>query len=266
VLLVLLLLLLLLRLLPPRLLLLLLLLPRLLLLLLLLLLLPQLLLLLLLLACCCHDPAAHAKGDLLLLDVRCTGSCECAMHPTTHSTSPDAMPTPARQYPLPLSSSHPHTLTCITRASLSQGHIGATDPAPRTRQTASASASTTTTIPPPARRLSRSATSTGRVGRCGPRTCPCESLPGARSLTARSAVQQLAFATAAVVQPPKGAVEAAQPKPRASSSPQRAPMRSRSTSLTPGMWRMVELASEAQHVLLRARWDRLSGWAMGGGH
>ena len=122
-LLVLLLLLLLLRLLPPRLLLLLLLLPRL-LLLLLLLLLPQLLLLLLLLACCCHDPAAHAKGDLLLLDVRCAGSCERAMHPTTHSTSPDALRKPARQYPLPFSSCPTHTLTCVTRGTLSQEHIG----------------------------------------------------------------------------------------------------------------------------------------------
>ena len=74
-----------------------------------------------------------------------------------------------------------------------------------------------------------------------------------------------ASATAAAAQPPIGAEEAAQPKPGARSNPQRAPMRSRSTSLTPGMWRMVELASEAQHVLLRARWDRLSGWALGGG-
>ena len=47
----------------------------------------------------------------------------------------------------------------------------------------------------------------------------------------------------------------------------RVPMRSRSISLTPGMWRMVELAPEAyEHVLLRARWDRVSGGALGGGH
>ena len=40
--------------------------------------------------------------------------------------------------------------------------------------------------------------------------------------------------------------------------------------LDSGMWRMVELASEAQHVLIRARWDRVmdrvSGGALSGGH
>jgi hypothetical protein len=77
---------------------------------------------------------------------------------------------------------------------------------------------------------------------------------------------EAAVATASAVPVSVAADEADQPKPGAVSFPQRAPMRSRSTSLTPGMWRMVELASEAQHVLLRARWDRLSGWAMGGGH
>jgi hypothetical protein len=109
----------------PLLLLLLLLLPQLmlLLLLLLLLLLPRLLLLLLL-PLLPRFSLLTRSGPAALGRQFQRRSCECAIHLTTHSTSPDAVRTPARQYPLPFSSCPTHTLTCVTRATLSQEHIG----------------------------------------------------------------------------------------------------------------------------------------------
>jgi hypothetical protein len=125
------------------------------------------------------------------LDVRCAGSCERAMHPTTHSTSPDALRKPARQYPLPFSSCPTHTLTCVTRATLSQEHIGVGRPRGEAERRLYSAHRLHLRFPSPVARLSSLAKRSGRVGRCGPHTHPCESRPRACSLAARSAVQWL---------------------------------------------------------------------------
>ena len=111
------------------------------------------------------------------------------MHPTTHSTSPDALRKPARQYPLPFSSCPTHTLTCVTRATLSQEHIGVGRPRGEAERRLYSAHRLHLRFPSPVARLSSLAKRSGRVGRCGPHTHPCESRPRACSLAARSAVQ-----------------------------------------------------------------------------
>jgi hypothetical protein len=74
-----------------------------------------------------------------------------------------------------------------------------------------------------------------------------------------------ACATAATAQASVAADEAAQPKPGAASSPQRAPMRSRSTGLMPRLRRMAESALERNRCYIHARWDRVRGGTLGGG-
>ena len=159
-----------------------------------------------------------------------------------------------------------HMFTCATPASLSQCNIGARQSRCEGCIWLSPAQRVPLRLPSRVEQLSRLLRHTGRVRRCGPRTCPCESLPGARSLAAHSAVQWLP-----VTLPLRPSLPWPHLRPH---SPSLEPLALGSTCLyaiapaclTPGMWRMVELASEAQHVLLRARWDRLSGWALGGGH
>ena len=81
--------------------------------------------------------------------------------------------------------------TCATPASLSQCNIGARRSRCEDCIWLSPAQRVPIRLPSRVEQLSRLLRRTGRVGRCGPRTCPCESLPGARWLAAHSAVQWL---------------------------------------------------------------------------
>ena len=130
------------------------------------------------------------RSELLLFDIAFTGSSECAIHPAAHDASPHATRTSARQCPLPFSSSPPHTDVCHSCLPFSGAYRCETTRGEAARRLAPAHRLLLRS-PPPVAQLSSAARRSGRVGRCGRRTRPCESRPGARSLAARSAVQLL---------------------------------------------------------------------------
>ena len=108
--------------------------------------------------------------------------------PTQHA-SPDALSKAARQHLLPFSSSPTHADVCHSCLTFSGAYRCETPRGETARRLAPAHRLLLRS-PPPVVRLSRPARRSERVGRCGPRTRPCESRPRARSLAARSAVQR----------------------------------------------------------------------------
>ena len=159
----------------------------------------------------------------------------------------------------------PHTLTCATHASLSQGHIGArilaAKPQDGSRQRIDYYYDRLRQS-----RDSRAARRSGRVGRCGPRTRPCESRPRARSLAARSAVQRPPLPP-----PPRPRL----PWPRARPpSPSPDPLALRSArpcdrarpACRPGYGARWGQLLEHSRCYILARRDRASGGTLGGGH
>jgi len=70
-----------------------------------------------------------SRCELLLSDFNLINSGKCSIHPATHDVSPDAVSTSARRYLPPCSAYDLHTLTCVTRASLSQVQFDARWPA-----------------------------------------------------------------------------------------------------------------------------------------
>jgi hypothetical protein len=126
------------------------------------------------------------RSELVIFNIAFTGSGECATHPASHATSPDAMRTSVRQYPLPFSSSpiHAHLRhSCLT----SQWHTGASRPRGEAATRLAGPHRVALRSPTRFYRLSRSVRRSRCVGVCGPRTHPCESRPVlARSQLAHS--------------------------------------------------------------------------------
>jgi hypothetical protein len=129
------------------------------------------------------------------------GVCCCS----STSLSPARVSTPSTfspRMPAPMPCAHlratlrfrsrllPHTLMCATHASLYSGAYRCETPRGEAARRLAPAHRLLLRSPPPVARLSRSARRSGRVGRYGPRTHPCESRPHARSLAARSAVQR----------------------------------------------------------------------------
>ena len=144
----------------------------------------------------------------------------------------------SRQFAPPFLSfpAYVHVCQCATPASLSQCNIGARQSRCEGCIWLSPAQRVPLRLLSRVEQLSRLLRRTGRVRRCGPRTCPCESLPGARSLAAHSAVQWLP-----VTLPLRPSLPWPQLRPH---SPSLEPLALGSTCLyaiapaclTPGMW------------------------------
>jgi hypothetical protein len=111
---------------------------------------------------------------------------EYSIHPTLQDTSPDALRSPARQNPL-RSDLLMHTLTCVILVLPFPGVHRCEAAATRSCRRLASLHRVLLALPPRVARLARSARRSGCVGRCSPRTRPCESRPRARSLATRSA-------------------------------------------------------------------------------
>ena len=133
-----------------------------------------------------------ARSELLLSDLAFIDAGERAIHASFHDPSPDAVRSPTRQNLRP----HTPTPTCAhTRTRHSRlsfpGAYRCEMAVLRSRRWHTPSHRHLLPSPPRATRLVRSLERSGCVGRSDPRTRPCESWPLARSLAARSALQQL---------------------------------------------------------------------------
>jgi len=131
----------------------------------------------------------RTRSVLLLFDVAFTRSGEYTIHLLTQDPCTNAVRTSARHSPLPFSSSPTHAHVRHSCLPLSGAYWCETPRGKAARRLAPAHRLLLRS-PPPVARLSRSARRSGRVGRYGPRTHPCESRPRARSLAVRSAVQR----------------------------------------------------------------------------
>jgi hypothetical protein len=107
----------------------------------------------------------HTRSELLLSDFAFIDSGECTIHPAGQYASPDVVRTSAHQYTLASSSSILLTLTCVTRASLSQGHIAARRPRGEAARELAPAHQPALQLPRPFAGLSRSARRTKCVGR-----------------------------------------------------------------------------------------------------